>query len=414
MIWLQPLAAIALAGLAAPILIHLLAQTRAPRVPFPTLRFVQPFRLAAIRRRALDDLVLLIVRAAILAAAVGAIAGPLLVTPARRRAWDARVVRATIVERGATPTGSVPGTFEVDRAGDGLASALAWLDAQPPGRRAIVVRSAFPLGSVAPAEWSIVPRDVGLRFERTGTLPPTRTLPATPVLGLTDAQGSHAPIRIDREIILNGARTSVREVGATPADQPPIDIVAPADQPAADAVLRTVLADRVRAPHANHPLRIVLADAANPVTREGATEMTVAWMADTAAAVARDLAARGWIDTPIAFRASGDRLLAVANVRPIDPVTPQLVRSIVESVADPIEQPAQEIATISDEQLRQWSREPGPSAPPRREGIDVDDRRWLWGAALVLLALETWLRRTRPSQIAAAVDTSPQETSRVA
>jgi hypothetical protein len=91
-----------------------------------------------------------------------------------------------------------------------------------------------------------------------------------------------------------------------------------------------------------------------------------------------------------------------------------IVRSVVESVADPIEQPAQEIAPISDEQLRRWSREPGPAAPPRREQIDDDDRRWLWGAALVLLALETWLRRTRASQIAASVDTSPQETSRVA
>jgi len=410
-IWLQPLAAIALAGLAAPILIHLLAQTRAPRVAFPTLRFIQPFRLAAIRRRALDDLVLLIVRAAILAAAVGAVAGPLLVTPARRRAWDARVVRATIVERGATASGRAPGTFEVDRAGDGLASALAWLAAQPPGRREIVLQSAFPLGSLTPTEWSAVPRDVGLRFERTGTLPATRTLAAAPVLGLADAQGSSAPVRVDREITLTGTRTSVREVRATPAGAPPIEIVAPADQRTADAVLRSVLADRIRAPRPNRNARIVLADGAAAVADEGATELTAPWMADAAAVVARDLAARGWIDTPIAFRALGDRLLAVAHVRPSDPVLLAIVRSIAESLADPIDQPTQEIAVIPDAQLQPWSRPPGPAAPPRRESLDVDDRRWLWGAVLALLAVETWLRRTRSGHVAA---TSPQEISRVA
>jgi hypothetical protein len=31
------------------------------------------------------------------------------------------------------------------------------------------------------------------------------------------------------------------------------------------------------------------------------------------------------------------------------------------------------------------------------KNIDEDDRRWLWAAALILLAVEGWLRRTRPS-----------------
>src|SRR5439155_23533783 len=84
--------------MAAPILIHLLVQRRAERFPFPTLRFLQPTRLAAIRRHLLEDIPLLLVRAAILAAAVAALAGPLLVTPARRQAWDRLLVRAVATD----------------------------------------------------------------------------------------------------------------------------------------------------------------------------------------------------------------------------------------------------------------------------------------------------------------------------
>src|SRR5437867_2669378 len=94
MIWLHPWAWLTLVSAAVPVLIHLLVHRRAERFPFPTLRFIQPTRLAAIRRRVLDDIPLLAVRASILAVAAAAFAGPLLVTPARRGAWNARVVRA--------------------------------------------------------------------------------------------------------------------------------------------------------------------------------------------------------------------------------------------------------------------------------------------------------------------------------
>lgn len=97
-IWQSPSVLFGLAAVAAPILIHILVQRRAERVPFPTLRFLQPTRLAAIRRHVLDDAALLAVRAAILAVAVAALAGPLLITSARREAWERRIVRAVVVD----------------------------------------------------------------------------------------------------------------------------------------------------------------------------------------------------------------------------------------------------------------------------------------------------------------------------
>ena len=59
MIWLNPAAWAALIAVAAPILIHILVQRRAKRTMFPTLRFVEPTRLAAIRRHLLEDFLLL-------------------------------------------------------------------------------------------------------------------------------------------------------------------------------------------------------------------------------------------------------------------------------------------------------------------------------------------------------------------
>ena len=113
MLWVNPAALFALAAVAAPLLIHLLIQRRAERVPFPTLRFLQPTRLSAIRRQLLDDLPLLAVRVALIAAAVAALAGPLLVTASRKQAWDRRVVRATVKDTAGaelTPPGSFAGS----------------------------------------------------------------------------------------------------------------------------------------------------------------------------------------------------------------------------------------------------------------------------------------------------------------
>ena len=110
MLWLNPSALFALAAVAAPILIHILIQRRAERFPFPTLRFLQPTRLAAIRRHLLEDVPLLAIRIALIAAAVAALAGPLLLTGARRQAWDRRIVRAVVTDTGGAE--QAPGSAE--------------------------------------------------------------------------------------------------------------------------------------------------------------------------------------------------------------------------------------------------------------------------------------------------------------
>ena len=64
------------AAMAVPILIHLIHQARAPRVPFPTLRFLRSAAERTARRRRLENVLLLLVRLLLFAVLAGALARP--------------------------------------------------------------------------------------------------------------------------------------------------------------------------------------------------------------------------------------------------------------------------------------------------------------------------------------------------
>ena len=159
-VWIAPAASWGLLLLAVPIALHLLQQPRLPRVPLPSLRFVPRAPLAAARRRVVHDLPLLLVRMSTIAAAVVALAGPVVVTPGRARAWDGRVARAVIVDRGAcaaagdgaarsddgaqreTASAFRAQVFPTAEVAAAVPQALRWLEAQPPAARWSVQRSS--------------------------------------------------------------------------------------------------------------------------------------------------------------------------------------------------------------------------------------------------------------------------------
>jgi hypothetical protein len=267
-IWLSPAVLFALGAVAAPVLIHILVQRRAERFPFPTLRFLQPTRLAAIRRHVLEDAALLAVRAAIFAAAVMALAGPLVITAARRQAWDRRVVRAVVVDERAPERGALQETgvarpfqsreFSGTSLRDAVARAVTWLETAPPARRELVIVSPLAIGSSDAADIAAVPASIGIRFERRGDLPPTRTVAAGRLIGSSGM--------LTREVTLSGAQTSVREAiaqGTQAATSWPIEAVAsPAAQPSIDAAVAAVLSGRVWAPRPNQRARLLIVESA--------------------------------------------------------------------------------------------------------------------------------------------------------
>ncbi len=478
MLWLNPVALFALAAIAAPILIHILVRRTAERFPFPTLRFLQPTRLAAIRRHLLEDWRLLAVRALLLAAAAAALAGPLLVTSSRRQAWDRRVARAVVVDAAAAsqagergPAGSavdpLQRTFRATSVADGIRRAVLWLDAAPPARREIVIASPLAIGSITDADIALVPAAFGIRFERTGSLPRTRTVPAGRLIA---SDGVRA-----REVTLTGEQTSSREAPVSGPGALPIEIDAsPAEQPAIDAAVNAVLSERVWAAAPDRRAHLVLVQveadlkvrttsvpqgaakadlkarttstpqsvvqAFRPALAEAmssASPITLAWMADAVSRIARDpdVAAAGarvagglaggpfalapWTTLvfaadgrPLAVAAASASRLLVASAAPAaDLATPVLLRSIANALASVPDLSADEVVAIGAPVLQQWSRPPAPMTTTRIDTLDQDDRRWLWVAVLGLLALETWMRR---SQAADAVHEHREDGARVA
>jgi aerotolerance regulator-like protein len=427
-LWQNPAALLALAAVAAPILIHILVQRRAEAFAFPTLRFLQPTRLAAMRRHLLEDAALLAVRAGILAAAVAALAGPLIVTSARRQAWEQRVVRAVATDAGADlgppldlgrPT--LAREFTTASLPDGIRRAVAWLEASPPARRELVIASPFPIESITAADIAAIPAAIGIRFERSGTLPATREVDAGRVMA-TD--GVFA-----REVTLDGVRTLVRETAAPDRAGWPIEIVnTPDAQPAIDAAVAAVLSQRVWAPAAGRRARVVISGSdrtSGPAIPAPDPAIRTPWIGESAASLMRDeelqaaaarvtggfadarFATSPWLTlavstdgSPLAVAAeSGGRLVVASAAPPVDLFTPLLLRSIGNALGAAPALTRAEVVPIADRWLRERERPAGPPAVPdagalRREDAE-NDRRWLWLAALGLLALETWMRRSR-------------------
>jgi aerotolerance regulator-like protein len=442
-IWLNPAALIALAAVAVPVLIHVLVQRRAERVAFPTLRFLRPTRLAAIRRHVLEDPLLLAVRMLIVAAAVAAVSGPLLVTRARRDVWSDRIVRAVVTTSDARTDSSARDTkvyrsaaFRAALLGDGIRRAIDWLEHAPPARRELLVAAPLTIGTLTAADLADVPRDVGIAFERSGAARADRTVLVDRVLTATGP--------LDREVTVAGPTTMVRDLSpadASDARAPiPLEVTAAAAaRPVVAAAIAAVLSKRVWSPPPSRRARLLIVDSGDGATMapNGAGGPIDPWIADAIARITRDgdlqraaahasgtLADERFSRSPwhrvaagserrplVAATAEDARLVVASGAAASDVVTPILVRAIVNAMADVPDLTPGEVVPIPDPQLRAWSRPAAAVAQPRLDAVDADDRRWLWIAVLGMLALETWLRRSRRSRDAAAGD---EESVRVA
>lgn len=344
MAWLAPAALIGLGLVVLPIAIHLLVRQHARTLAYPSLRFLRETQLAAFRRRTIQDAALLACRVAIVALAAVALAGPVLQTRSRTAGYASRTSRAVVALEGARRRPAIA---------DGLADAVRWLGQQPPASREIVIAGTLRRGSVTDSDLSIIPKDIGIRFEHVAAVSPSDV--TWPVL--TRRNGSL--MRFTRSVHLDTDATRVADGPATAVPGDLISIVAAdADTPLAEAALRAALAAGVA--WSDFDRRVVVA-------WEGADEAVITRRSSTARTIR--------MPVPAPPSAAADAVLAA--LREESPRPDQL-----------------EPVMITPEQLSSWSRPPGPpaiNAPLADEG----DRRWLWGAALALLALEAWLRRGR-------------------
>jgi hypothetical protein len=201
--------------------------------------------------------------------------------------------------------------------------------------------------------------------------------------------------------------------------------------------MAAVLALRVPAPTPDRRAILVIRGAPAFETTTGAADaIGVAWIADAAAGMARDedlrraareiparetdrrFQAQPWQTIadaadgrPVVVAAqSAGRLLVVSAAEPTNLATPALIRSIFDAIGRKLDVRGAEIVPIPDHQLRAWERPAADPSSTRLRSLDEDDRRGFWALALLLLAIESVVRRTR----ADAAEVEAETTTRVA
>src|SRR5436190_8193567 len=296
MSWQTPLAWLGLAVTAVPILVHLLTRQQAIRVAFPTLRFLSALPAVQVRRHRLTDGMLLAVRIAILAAAVAALAGPLIDRRSPPAAGAERVARAIVIDTSASVDldaarraaaqlsgESAARVIESPRVPEGVRAATVSL-ATAAGAQEVAIVSDFQIGAVSTADLASVPGDVGIRLVR--------------VAG-RDRQAIVAPA------IRTGARTISTAVDAATAATnvvwtatasanraPGLTVLAPeSDRVDVDAAIEAAIGTGVPAdPDPGHrTVTIILPGAAGRETRLASARATDRpWMFDIADRIARD------------------------------------------------------------------------------------------------------------------------------
>jgi hypothetical protein len=377
--WLAPPAFWGLVLLAVPIAVHLLTRQQTRRIPFPTLRFLRPTRLAALRRRSIHDWVLLIVRLAILTAATAALAGPVFVSRSRQAQWQTRVVRAFVLAPSSSAAADAivreesAGSFAsaafrpTTSLADGIRDATEWLARQPPAAREVVIAGDLKDGTLAEPELSLVPSTAGLRF-----------LP-TPSPVATDATVD-LPFAV---VVLtsDGTRLTYREPAAASGD-PLLVRAASVDLAFAEAARQAILTRGIRRDRALDRRVLVAFDGANVDDLQVRQPATAPWMRDALSQL-----------PGMTGGEASDRLVVRVPMRANDVDAAHVIDRIAR-VAFAEDLRALEPRVIPAATLARWSRPPAadPDAPLSDEG----DRRWLWGLALAFIAVETVLRRARP------------------
>lgn len=412
MAWLLPAALAGLLLLAAPLLVHMLTRRRAQRVPFPAVRFAVAAHATAVRVRRPADLALLLVRSGVVLCAVLAAAQPLLLTPWRVKAWDGRVARVILVDSSESMRGSRDSADAIARAEsssafqatridtpdlrDGLLRAVRALSAPPPARREIVVVSDFQVRAIGAADLAPVPSTIGLRFVRAGRFPERREVEGSLVDGWQRATWRPS-------VTVTPSSTSTTWRRASGDADLGVALVAPAGAEATAAAALRAAASFGAVVEPARRIRIIFAKAV-PVAAQIEAPHT-RWIIETVLALRRS-GARG----AIARAGEKNGELVIESSAPVDSVAAAaLIREALAARGSALVDPEADVTTAGDAELSRWQRNPAPVDPAAWRHVERTDARWFWIGALLLLGVESWMRRRpavtreeRPADAAAA------------
>jgi len=392
MTWQSPWAWAGLFVLAVPLLIHLFTRHTARVQPFPALRFFDSTLLRPVRRTRIQDLLLLLVRMAVLAAAVAALAQPYF--PAAGTRAEATLARVIIVDSSASmlrdsavfarareaaqasvaeaTVSRVVVSNEAARAIDGAA---AWL-ATRPGTREIVILSDFQYGEFAATDFARIPDAIGIRLRR---------IDPDSVAGASGARPLSLLAAANTD---SGAETPQSRVDAVRA----VQLLAGATQTQlANATLEAALTTHASLhPDTARPVAIVFPDYEERTRLlEQAAAPNQPWQGDLLASIAADTTI-----TRIARAESDGRntLLLFTDASPGTLAAAKLVSAVLYATAQQPPADEQETETLDDATLASWER---TAVAGDVTTADASHGRWFWLIALLLLGLESWLRRQK-------------------
>ncbi|MEX2270272.1 MAG: BatA domain-containing protein [Vicinamibacterales bacterium] len=374
MIWTNPLAWLGLAAIAVPLLVHLLSRQTSRAVPFPTLRFLRATPVVNLRRRRVSDIPLLLVRAAIVALAVAALAQPHLTISSAPDANHIAIIDTSASVARNSSRLIFPGsetatrmiTIERKDLRGALAEAATWLRAHP-GRNTVLVVSDFRRGTLDAARFATLPAETGISLLRV----PTLTEPPARISGVSSWS-------------IEGLRTRATWGGAE--DAPDIEVAARAgDAAIAAAIKAAALATAPAATGQLRPVTFVM-----PASPQRATLLASSspanepWMFALFAAMdARRVESVRVVDgRATVFLESDDPATAAAAIGEAIPAL---------ALGPPVQE--LEPMMIPDEELRRLERAPQPPSVAERPSVWMG--RWFWITALLLLAVEGLMRRTR-------------------
>ena len=422
--WLNPSALWALPLALLPVIIHLLRTHHARRVQFPSLRFVQPSRAAAVRMRLPSDILLMTLRVAVVGLAVAAIAGPILLTSSRLSAWNARTARAVVVDTsesmrvsgdgGAERMAADAAVAELQSAaygqriasadlGDGIARASQWLESSPPARREIVIVSDMQRGALRTTDLARVAGDIGIRLVTVGRVPETTRFDGVPLVGASGIPSRGMRVTASQEA------TSVEMEGRAADSTAGLRlVVSDKDQAALARLLRTVASAGAPAGSAEQPVAVQFTGAAaSPVQP---ARVKPGWMLRTILRLREDLAdtttqkgggddsvwtiiSRGGNGAPrVRAASSGNELIVDVDGGPDSLAAAAVVRALLLARIDPEPYAEHEVARIDAATMSADSRSPAPVSRDAWRNAESTDARWLWLVVLAMLGVEQWLR----------------------
>jgi hypothetical protein len=393
MVWLHPAVLLGLVALSVPFAIHLLRRRHARRVVVPTVRFIEASDRSAVRLRRISDLPLLLIRACVIASAVLALSGPLWLTKARIAAWGSRTARVVIVDstesaaRGTTSaivaaelsTASPGRSLETADLAQGVRRAAGWLAGAAPVRREIVLVSDFQRGSIDEGSLSNVPKDVGIRFVR---LTDGVDRSGKKEIAVLDREGSFTAVPF-----VEGWSTRV-DYTRQPLQSNGLRILTPSGESDIASLWRIVATAGAYAPDTQQPMTIQFDRAPS----RSAADITAGdWTFGT---TLRLLHATSDLRIPLQVLPSQGSLLVHVQVDATSLAAARVVEAALNSRV-PIERFEEgEPERIDDGTLTAWTRAPAAPDAMRWRQTDESDGRWMWIAALLFMALESYVRRS--------------------